>query len=108
MKKERNSFFESSSYNMNAMGTNFNTMNPNAFTNMGSNFYANQNIPMPLPVMPNMNQGMGMNDTLNELESRIAKLERNINRLDARISKLEGNNFYSNTTYENDGTMYMV
>ena len=108
MKKERNSFFESSSYNMNAMGTNFNAMNPNAIPNMGSNFYANQNIPMPLPVMPNMNQGMGMNDTFNELESRIAKLERNINRLDARISKLEGNNFYSNTTYENDGTMYMV
>ncbi len=102
MKKDRNSFFESSSYNMNAMGTNFNNQ---GMMPMGSNLYASQNIPMPLPVYPNMNNN---GSTMSELESRIARLERNINRLDARISKLEGNNFYSNSTYDNDGNMYMV
>ncbi len=111
MKKDRNSFFESSSYNMNAMGANFNNMMPPNMSNMnmGSNFYASQNMPMPLPIYPNINNGGMQNETtFTELESRIARLERNINRLDARVSKLEGNNFYSNTTYDNDGSMYMV
>ncbi len=105
MKRDRNSFFESSNYNMSAM--NMPGMNgmPNMNT-LSSNFYASQNMPMPIP-----NYGMnGMENTnLTELESRIAKIERNINRLDARLSKLEGNNFYSNNNpYDTDGNMYMV
>lgn len=111
MKKERNSFFESSNFNMSTMGP----MNMNSMGNMGmmapsninaasSNFYASQNMPMPLPIYPNIQNGSSMN----ELESRIAKLERNINRLDARITKLEGNQFQTSAPYDSDGNMYMV
>ena len=42
-----------------------------------------------------------------EIESRLAKIERNINRLDARISKLEGNTYYTKE-YDADGNMYIV
>ncbi len=109
MKKDRNSFFESSNFNMSAMNQNMNPMNmpnQNMMPNMSANssFYASQNIPMPMPNYPNMNMG---SSSLTELESRISKIERNINRLDARLSKLEGNSF-SQTPYDSDGNMYMV
>ncbi len=108
MKKDRNSFFESSNFNMSTMGPNQN-MNPMGMmppSNMSasSNFYASQNMPMPLPIYPNMPS----NNNMSELESRMAKLERNMNRLDARISKLEGNQFQSAAPYDSDGNMYMV
>ena len=113
MKKDRNSFFESSNFNMSTMGNNIPPMNmmgqnmgmPNSMS-ASSNFYASQNVPMPtpLPVYPNMNQN---NSSMTELESRISKIERNINRLDARLSKLEGNAFNNTTNYD-DGNMYMV
>jgi len=110
MKKDRNSFFESSNFNMSAIGPNMN-MNQMGGNMMGmpsmnaasANFYAAQNIPMPMPNYPNM----GSNNTT-ELESRLAKLERTINRLDARLTKLEGNMFNTTTTYDADGNMYMV
>jgi len=119
MKKDRNSFFESSNFNMSAMGPNMNMNGMNmGGTNMGgmnmgmpsinaasSNFYAAQNMPMPMPNYPNF-QGNG--STLTELESKLAKLERSINRLDARLTKLEGNSFSATTTYDSDGNMYMV
>lgn len=112
MKKDRNSFFESSNFNMSAMGQNMNPMMgpnmgmPNTMNTASANFYASQNIPMPtpLPAYPNMNPS---NSSMTELESRISKLERNINRLDARLSKLEGNAFNNTTNYD-DGNMYMV
>lgn len=111
MKKDRNSFFESSNFNMSTMSSP--NMPMNAPMNMmggmpqmnaaSNSFYASNNMPMPtpLPNYPNM-----ANSTLTELESRIAKIERNINRLDARLSKLEGNSFQ--TPYDSDGNMYMV
>jgi len=117
MKKDRNSFFGSTNFNMSAMGNNMDGMMPNmgnmAMPNMGmpninaasSNFYAAQNMPMPLP---NYNNNNVASSTISELESKIAKLERSINRLDARLNKLEGSSFYTKDTYETDGNMYMV
>lgn len=117
MKKDRNSFFESSNFNMSSMGPNMNpmvNMGPNMMGgNMGmpsinaasSNFYAAQNIPMNMPNYQNMPNN---NSTLTDLESRISRMERNINRLDARLTKLEGNMFNTTTTYDSDGNMYMV
>lgn len=121
MKKDRNSFFGSSNFNMSAMGDGMGNMNmqnmmPNM--NMGmpsvnaasSQFYAAQNMPTQLPILYN-NDGNGAiasNSTFSELESRMAKLERSINRLDARLSKLEGSTFYTKDEYDADGNMYMV
>lgn len=128
MKKDRNSFFGSTNFNMSAMGNNLDGMMPNpGMPNMNasmpnvtmpnpgvpsinaasSNFYAAQNMPMPLPNYPQGNPNTASNST-SELESRMAKLERSINRLEARLNKLEGSTFYSKETYETDGNMYMV
>lgn len=117
MKKDRNSFFQSSNFNMSA-STNTPMMPNGMMGNMA---------PMPNGMMPNMNATggayYGMNSmtpgtmpnympspgvNASEIEARLAKLERAINRLDARISKLEGTTFYSKDTYESDGNMYMV
>lgn len=121
MKKNRNSFFGSSNFNMSATGNSMSNMNmPNMISNMNtgmpsvnaasSQFYAVQNMPTQLPILYN-NDGNGMasnNSTFSELESRIAKLERSINRLDARLNKLEGSTFYTKDGYDADGNMYMV
>ena len=113
MKRDRNSFFESSNFNMSAMGPNIaipNTMNMGmgmpSVNAASSNFYAAQNMPMTLPnyTMPDQNMNMG-SASLSELESRMARLERNFNRLEARLNKLEGTTYYTN---DNDGNMYMV
>ena len=113
MKRERDSFFESSNFNMSATGQmpamngmNMGMPNVNA---LGSNFYASQNMPMPmpLPIYPNTNCNVS-SSTITELESKIAKLERSINRLDARVSKLEGAQFYAQDTYDVENNMYMV
>ncbi len=114
MRKDRNSFFESSNYQMSAMGPNMTMPNQNMGMNMGmpqmnaasSNFYAAQNMPMPLPnyTMPNQSS----ESSYSELESRMARLERSINRLEARLNKLEGSTYYTKETYETDGNMYMV
>lgn len=102
MKKDRNSFFESSNYNMSAMGNPYGMTPPMQGMNAASNnFYASQNMPSQMPQMIQPT----VDNNLNELESRIAKLERSINRLDARLSKLEGSTFYPN---ESDNNMYMV
>ena len=116
MKKERNSFFESSNFNMSAMGPNINMPNHMAmagnmpaFNAASSNFYAAGNMPLPntLPAYPNQNDLTNLTP-LSELESRMAKLERNINRIEARLNKLEGSTYYTKETYETDGNMYMV
>ncbi len=121
MKKDRNSFFGSSNFNMSATGDGMGGMNmPNMMPNMNmgvpsvnaasSQFYAAQNMPTQLPILYN-NDGNGMannHSTFSELESRIAKLERSINRLDARLNKLEGSTFYTKDDYDADGNMYMV
>ena len=85
MKKNRNSFFTEA--NMSYSGFAPNT------------YFSNPNMNMP------MNQ---YNDT-NTIDSRLAKIERQINRLEHRVSKLES----ANTTYitediDSSGNMYML
>jgi hypothetical protein len=85
MKRNRSSFF-----NDNPMD-----YNPNMF---------NQNIPMNGPMnYPNYN----VNDDVN---TRLAKLERQVNRLEHRLSVLEQNNTnYTTDDMDNNlGNMYMV
>ena len=81
MKRERDSFFESSNFNMSATGQmpamngmNMGMPNVNA---LGSNFYASQNMPMPmpLPIYPNTNSNVS-SSTITELESKIAKIRK--------------------------------
>lgn len=128
MKKDRNAFFESSSFNAINPGMNPNMMNPNMMNpnmvnpnmmnpNMmpgvpgqissNANFYAGP----PLNTNQNMGPGMSQSNIPADIDSRLAKIERQINRLETRISKLEGDTGIS-TFPENDtnysNSMYMV
>ena len=108
MKKDRNSFFQSSNFNMSAQASMpFNQVpyqgpyqmaNPSV-TAAQSGFYQANNVPMAYPVYPDMPT---------DLEAKIAKLERSINRLEARLNKLESSTFYPKDSYDNDGNMYIV
>lgn len=112
MKKDRNAFFQnqsSSSYfyptgqpmNNTLPGMN-NNMYPMA-TESSSNFYQG---PVMTPVMPSQD------NYSQELESRLAKIERSIKLLDTRVSKLESESVSTNTILENEYTnnnnMYMI
>lgn len=99
MKKSRNTFFQESNYQ---------SYNPNM--NMGaapfqqaSNFFYQG----PLP----QNNYNTMDNTM-DIESRIAKIERQINRMDYRISKLENaTNILSSDDFDttkNNTNMYML
>lgn len=98
MKKTRNSFFSESSYQSYNPTSN---MNPQMAPYQASSNYFYQG---PIPNNYNTN---GIN---NDIESRLAKIERQINRMDYRLSKLENtNNIISSDEY--DGTnsnMYML
>ena len=104
MKKERNAFFQnnsSSSYFYPGPQMGMNMGYPMA-TESNSNFYQG---PAIMPISQNT-----MSDYNSELESRLAKIERQINRLDSRISKLESEfstNYNSGTDYTTNN-MYMV
>ncbi len=98
MRKDRNTFFtnynaQQASYipNMQTIPNNF---GPYQAASTNTNFYAGPDI--------------GMS---NEIDNRLAKIERQINRLDNRLSKLE-NNFTNNQTPEitenNYSNMYML
>ena len=60
-----------------------------------------------MPMQNGYNQGT---DYMNELESRLAKIERQINRLDTRVSRLESEstNGLSNGNEYTTNNMYMV
>ncbi len=101
MKKTRNSFFSESSfqsYNPNMMPN----MNPAPFQS-GSNYFYQGGVPN------NYNTPMAPGTT-NDLESRFAKIERQLNRLDYRLSKLENsNNIISSEDFDTNNTnMYML
>ena len=87
MRKDRNSFFqESSSYQ------NYNGMMPPQYQMASNNaMMYSGNIPF--------------NNDINE---RLAKIERQINRLDHRLSKLETNSISSNDIESNSNNMYML
>ena len=105
MKKDRNSFFESN-FNMSA-NTNPMPM-PMPYQNMpnvmANSSYYQSNMPLNYPIYADTPVNM------NEIDARIAKLERSINRLEARINRLESNGTttFTNDTYNTDGNMYMV
>ncbi len=89
MKKDRNTFFNEASFSQSGYipTPNFNNMPyPNSFPTNQS-FY-------------------GTESYSSDLESRLAKIERNLNRLDARLSKLENSNILNQT--ENPTNMYML
>lgn len=99
MKKTRNTFFQESnfqSYNPNMAIPN----NPGMPYQQASNyFYAGP--------MPNNYNTTG---NTNDIESRLAKIERQLNRLDYRLSKIESaNNVVTTDEYEtNVNNMYML
>ena len=94
MKKERSAFFQnqaSAYYYPNNMMPNY----PMGSTS-NSSYYEG-------PMMPNM-----PNDSYNnEIETRLAKIERQINRLDTRLTKLESDTPISNIK-DYDNNMYML
>ena len=92
MLRNRNSFFPDT--NINNVNPGMQTNNPGYLTPINQPYY-NQ---MPLnQQMPNYSE---------EIDSRIAKLERQINRLDARLSKLENASKIVNDDLSS--SMYMV
>lgn len=114
MKKDRNAFFQnqsaSSYYYPNNYGPN---MNPGLYsgypiaTESSSNFYQG---PVIAPISPNTNQNFADNSYNSEMESRLAKIERQISRLDTRVTKLESemsSSMGSNGDF-NTSNMYMV
>ncbi len=107
MKKDRNTFFEGSSYfaQANMPNPNMNIANAPFQTSSQSSFYAGPATPMNYNVPSNMNANM---TDYNDIESRLSKLERQINRIDARITKLENMNLYQTEEIDNTTNMYMV
>lgn len=108
MKKDRQSFFNESTFQQsgyNAMpnyGMPMNYPMNNGYGQQSSqSFYAG---PMQTGMMSN---NMGT-DFMNDIESRLAKIERQINRLDARISKLESKGVLTTENFENTTNMYML
>ena len=108
MKKTRNSFFSESSYqaynptpNMNQQAAPYQT---------ASNYFYQGPVPMQGPMSNNYNT-LGNNlGTNNDIESRLAKIERQINRIDYRLSKLENtNNIITSDDFDtSNSNMYML
>ena len=103
MKKNRNSFFTETNIQTGMIpGMNQNQMMPNnnMMTYQSANSYFYQG-----PTNP-----YNYNTQNNDLESRLAKIERQINRMEHRINKLENNaNILSTEDFESNNTnMYMV
>lgn len=95
MKRDRNTFFQ----NYNAQTQSY-IPTPNMNTQFGpyqsastqSQFYAGPNL-----------------DANQDIENRLAKIERQINRLDSRLSKLENTSPNINTNIDNNySNMYML
>ena len=100
MKRERDSFFESSNFQMSAMGPNMMNQGMPNMNAASANFYAMQG-----NVIPNPNAFCN-HSPISDLGTRIAEFERNMNRLEARMNQLEGTTYYSKDV--SDGNMYMV
>lgn len=105
MKKDRNAFFQNQSassyfYPTSTMPNQMMGSYPMA-TESSSNFYQG---PIMTPVATQM-----VDTYSSELESRLAKIERQINRLDTRVSKLESElSTNIGTDYTTTNNMYMV
>ena len=88
MRKDRNSFFQENS----ASYQNYNNMVP-PYYQMSSN---------------NSMMYSGNAPFNNDINERLAKIERQISRLDHRISKLESNSFNTNDLESTTNNMYML
>lgn len=114
MKKNRNTFFqESSFYNQAGMPTpNMNVANQpftmESYANQS--FYAGPSNGIPQNYnIPNGNNANTNNyDYSSDIESRLSKIERQINRLDARLNKLESGTIYSSDDIETTNNIYMI
>lgn len=108
MKKNRNSFFTETNVQSGMMP------NPNQMVMPNQQIMPNQNMMPYQSANSYFYQGptnpYNYNIQNNDLESRLAKIERQINRLEHRISTLENNtNILSTEDYESTSTnMYMV
>lgn len=104
MKKTRNSFFAESSYQ--AYNPNMNMQMPGGAPYQTASNYFYQG-PVPTNAMPN-NYNTSINN--NDIESRLAKIERQINRIDYRLTKLENaNNIITSDDFDtNNSNMYML
>ncbi|MEG0794262.1 MAG: hypothetical protein RSF02_01300 [Bacilli bacterium] len=103
MRKNRNSFFNEPNMGYNGYDPNMNNMMPPNQPYPNTNNYN----PYPQP-MPNNN--IQFNNSSNDLESRLSKIERQLNRLDHRISKLEQNSTFISEEYDSttNNNMYML
>ena len=64
-----------------------------------------------MPNYPNMqmpNQMMPTNFNMQDIEERLAKIERQITRLDKRISKIESSTISTDDFETNSSNMYML
>ncbi len=105
MKKTRNAFFSESAYQ---------AYNPN----INMNVPTQNNVPAQMPFQSASNyfyQGPVPNNyntsnNVNDIESRFAKIERQLNRMDYRLSKLENNaNVISSEDFDtSNSNMYML
>lgn len=106
MKKNRNTFFSEANMNYANYNPNMNMAANAPFQSATAynSFYAGPN--------PNAMAGGQMQNYAvapTDLESRLAKIERQLNRLEHRVSKLETNNTYVTEDYESTtNNMYML
>ncbi len=106
MKKDRNTYFNESGFQQSygSMPNYGMPMNNYPMNNMmgqnNPNFYATS--------VPQNNMMPAGNDYMSDIESRLAKMERQINRLDARISKLESKGVLTTENFDNTTNMYML
>ncbi len=109
MKKDRNTFFNESNFSQSTyvptpnFGMNANYPMNGAYgqSQASQSFYSG-----PTPMYTNQNT-MG-SDYMSDIESRLAKIERQINRMDARISKLESKGTVTTENFETTNNMYML
>ena len=108
MKKDRNSFFNETSFQQSyGMTPNYGMQNIPMNSGFGSqasqSFYTG-----PMNNTGMIPTGTNGSDYMSDMESRFAKIERQINRLDARISKLESKGVLTTENFDNTTNMYML
>ena len=107
MKKTRNSLFTEANMSYSGYNPNVPNMMPNnmpyqAQTSYNSFYSGPNNMPTNIPYPQTYPQS-------DNIENRLAKIERQINRLEHRISKLESiNTTYITEEIDTSGNMYML
>ena len=81
--------------------------NRSAFFNDMNPMFQNQMMPN-YPNMQMPNQMMPANFNMQDIEERLAKIERQITRLDKRISKIESSTISTDDFETNSSNMYML